>query len=233
MTEEKKLPRATMRDNKLYVEGEKDAYVRGMIRSLTLEVRDLVYHRGYSVDGGKAQVTGRISGTAVVQRRDAIAVAGSDWRSTELTFSVRAVPAGSEHEWKSTIGFLAYDWEISDPDDEDRFFVEVYVTQDAFTDAEGAFLAGRTKTLDVILDTDLWVHEDDWHEPQSGFVKWYLVPTEKPSGTPRSERGRVESFGWKEAPPAPARPPIAAEDTPAYKAGQSWASDMVRTAQAQ
>ncbi|WP_398482512.1 hypothetical protein [Tardiphaga sp.] len=233
MADEKKLPRATMRDNKLHVEGEKDVYVRGMIRSLTLHVRDLVYHRGYSVDEGKAQVTGRISGTAIIQRRDAIAVAGSKFRSTEMEFSVRAVPPGSEHEWKCTIGFLPYDWEISKPDDADHFYVEVYVTQEAFADAEGAFLAGRATALDIILDTDLWVPENDWHEPQSGFVNWHLVPTENPSDMPRSERGRVEQFGWREIPPLAGKPatPVAAEETPAYKAGQSWASDMVRTAQ--
>jgi hypothetical protein len=33
---EKNLPRATLRDGKLYVDGEKDPYVQGMIRSLTL-----------------------------------------------------------------------------------------------------------------------------------------------------------------------------------------------------
>ncbi|HEY8335847.1 MAG TPA: hypothetical protein VIQ05_18820 [Tardiphaga sp.] len=104
--DEKKLPHAVLRENKLYVEGQKGAYVRGMTRSLALEVRDLTYHRGYTVIDGKGTVSGRISGTAEIGRGDTTQVAGSNFRAHEIPFNVRPVPAGSEHEWRLHIGFL-------------------------------------------------------------------------------------------------------------------------------
>ncbi|MDB5502991.1 MAG: hypothetical protein JWR89_2893, partial [Tardiphaga sp.] len=207
--EGKKLPRAVLRENKLHVDGQEHPYVRGMIRSLSIEVRDLVYTRSYDINEGKGVAGGRINGTAVIQRGDSLAVAGSDFRTREIPFGVRAVGGEEdEHAWTCHIGFLPHDWEITRLGEGDAFYVEVYVPNTAFADLEGAYLAGRASSIDVALDTDLWVREGDWYIQQSGHVTWHLVPSDKPSDMPRAERGRVERFGWKESPPGRDKPPI-------------------------
>jgi hypothetical protein len=90
----KKLPRAKVReDGKLEVEGDKYPFIQGMIRSLVIEVRDVTYHRNYEVYDGKTTAGGRMSGTAHLQKGDALDVAGmQDVKTTHIPFSVRASP---------------------------------------------------------------------------------------------------------------------------------------------
>src|SRR6266404_683826 len=106
---EKKLPRAKVReDGKLEVEGEKYPFIQGMIRSLALDVKDIKYHRYYEIDDGKTRAGSRVSGTAVFEKGDAIAIAGGGVKTKEVPFSIRAVESGSKHEWTCHIGFLPF-----------------------------------------------------------------------------------------------------------------------------
>jgi len=230
--DEKKLPRAKVReDGKLEVEGDKYPLIQGMIRSLVIEVRDVTYHRYYEVYDGKTTAGGRVSGTAHIQKGDALDVAGMQGvKTTQIPFSVRATDS-AQHQWTCSIGFLPYDWEVGH---QDEFYIECYVPTDTFGDLESAYVAGRVTTLSMFLDTNLWIHDFDEHTPPSGDVTWFLVPeVQRQSDMPRHESGRIKTFGWQEVPALRSKPPKPAgtppEETSAYKAGQEFARDTIRT----
>lgn len=232
--DEKKLPRAKLqKDGKLEVEGDKHAFIQGMIRSFTFEVKDLTFHRGYSIEESKAKYVSRISGTAVLRDRDSLEVAGLGDRTREIPFSARPVETASKYDWTAHIGYLPYDWEIGH---EAAYYIESYVPNDAWADFEESYMAGRVTNIAVIMETTLWVHEFDWHTPPSGHVTWYLVPQQdRQSDIPAGETGRIKSFGWQETPPLRARSPNLIdeqlkEEQPAYKLGQQWAEETIRTA---
>jgi hypothetical protein len=115
-----------------------------------------------------------VSGTAFIEKGDAIDVAGMQGVKTkEVPFSVRPVDAGSKHEWTCNIGFLPYDWEMGH---EEQFYFECYVPKMGLDDLEAAYMTGRVTNVRLPLDTTLWIHDFDWHTPPSGTVPWYLVP---------------------------------------------------------
>lgn len=207
--------------------------IRGMIRSFSIEVHDVTYHRYYEVYEDKATPTERIRGTAIIEKGDSVEVAGlAGSRMKSVPFTLRPVEKEKYH-WTASIGYLPYDWEIGH---DAQFYIECYVPKDAFDDLERAYSSGRVTMLTLLLDTTLWVHEFDWHTPPSGDVVWYMVPeVEKQSESPQHETGKITQLGWQEVPLLRSRPPrppgeTPKEDHPAYKLGQQLAQDTIRAA---
>ena len=76
-----KLPRATLRDEKLYVEGQKEPYFRDPEHIMILRVAALTVHRGYepvnyTERAGDKELTESIHGKAKLEGRDRLAVIG-------------------------------------------------------------------------------------------------------------------------------------------------------------
>jgi hypothetical protein len=232
--EENKLPLAVRHaDGTVTVDGEKQPFRQGMIRTFVMSVADLQYFRGYSITDGKSQLQARISGKGDIGDRDTIQVATlPDTRTTKIPFNVRAVAADSEHQWRLNIGYLAGDWEFTWEAD---FYFEAYVPQAAFDDLEAALLAGRVVKLNIMADTELWVRDYDWHAPPSSNVTWFLIPEEDAArASPQGANGKLTSFGWEEVPvsrvvpPAPVTQAAPVEQRRAHDDGAALAEEILR-----
>jgi hypothetical protein len=213
---EEKLPRAQVRDGKLYIEGEKEPYVQGAIRHLRLTIRKLRYHRIFEVDDdGKVRQGGWLRGTAIIEG-DALTVAGSGLpKVREIPFSLReALEPETKYHWQMSIGFLPHDWEIGN---DDEYYCECYAPESMFTELVKAYLIGKAEQLKVLAHTKLWVRQVDWHKPVGIGVTWYLVPsTDRQSDMPDHVRGNITQLSWSDGPIA--EPPADLAEEPRSQA---------------
>jgi len=227
-----KYPKTEIIDHHLHVEGSPDNYVQGAIRTLWLTVTDLQCFSGYSsilsddMKGGT-----RIAGTAEFQRSyESIRVAGVEGISTKkFQFSVRAATEGSYPEWTVMIGFNPGDREIGTTND---WWMECYAPREAFDKLLADFLDGKVNTISLGCKTDAWVTSADWYANVGDWVTWYLEPKEY---SPEPARGKINQFSWELVPKIEKKmmPPLAPEDTDAYKMGQAYADETIRVAMAE
>ena len=202
--EEDKLPRAQLRDGRLYIEGEKEPYVQAT-RHLFLTVRTLQYQRTFDIDECKVRQGGRVRGTAAIER-DTLTVAGSGLpKVNEIPFSMRAVPEEeTKYHWQMSVGFLPHDWEIGT---DDEYYCECYAPEPVFNEPVKAYLTGKAEELTINTDTKLWVNHLDLHTPLGHGVTLHLVPsTRRQSNMPDQALGKITHFSWAggpmERPPA-------------------------------
>jgi hypothetical protein len=229
-TDENKLPRARLREGgKLEVEGDKHAFIQGMIRSFAIEVRDVTYHRYYEVSREGLierahQGYGRHRERRLDRGRPPSRIAHEVGTVYSAAGRQREAPLDRQHR-------LSADWEIGH---DAQFYIECYVPKAAFDDLERAYSSGRVTVLTPLLDTTLWVHDFDWHTPPSGDVAWYMVPeVERQSDSPPHETGRITQLGWQEVPPLRSKPPRPPGETPKEdhpELGQHFADATIRAA---
>src|SRR5215216_5782228 len=196
MRDQQKLPRAELREGRLYVEGEDEPYVQGAIRHLWLDLFELKYHRHFDIDEGKVRDASRISGLAKIER-DKLAIAGSDRPYLEeIPFSIRAMPEEeSKYHWQMSIGFLPADWEIGS---DDAWYCECYAPKSVFDEMLAAYRSGQVEKARVGCKTRLWIRELDWHAPPGVGVTWYLVPeTDRQSDMPQHAVGTIDQLSWQ------------------------------------
>lgn len=201
--DEEKLPRASLRGDKLYVAGEKEPYFRDLERWVSLEVTALRIIGDYELadlgERNSAKVPVRVSlrGIARFKDEDRFAVAGLETaRDTPITFGLSAVPEEeTRFHWRANIGFARQDWM---DDIEESFYVECYCTSRPFEDVLAAVRTGRVNSLQLRMSTSMWTRD------QSGFVDkpttWHLAaPVDRePSRMPSYEVGVVEQLTWEE-----------------------------------
>ena len=118
-----KLPRATVRDGKLYVEGEKELYFQDRFRLPSgCAIHALTVYRGYEPANykeraGNKALTGSLHGTARLEDGNRFALIGLETdRKTPIQFSPAdnfRQPETQDH-WGASIGFTPHDWEFPD-----------------------------------------------------------------------------------------------------------------------
>jgi hypothetical protein len=115
-----KLPRATLRNDKLYVEGEKEPYFRDQKETIWLRVTALTVHRGYGPSDyedltSEKALTERINGIAKFEEGDRLAVIGLETdRTTPIQFLLLPVSdTETKFHWHAKIWFSPrYDWKV-------------------------------------------------------------------------------------------------------------------------
>ena len=216
LSEKKKLPRAQPHEGKLHIEGEKEPYVQGAIRTLWLIVRNLQHHRTFEIDDDyrKVRQGGRIRGTAAIER-DTLTVAGSGLPQVrQIPFFLRPMPEEeAKLHWQMSIGFLPHDWEIGN---DDEYYCECYAPEPVFNELAKAYLMGKAEELRIGAKTSLWVRHFDWYAPVGVGVTWYLVPsTDRQSDIPDHADGTITRLSWSDGPmEEPEQPPDEEEEEP-------------------
>jgi hypothetical protein len=107
-----KLPRVTVRDEKLYVEGEKEPYFQDRKHTIRLCVRALTIYRGYvpenfSERAGAKVPTESLRGTATLEDGNRFALIGLETdRKTPINFVLPTIADNeTKHHWQASIGF--------------------------------------------------------------------------------------------------------------------------------
>ena len=119
-----KLPRAVLRGENLYIDGEKEPYFRDPGYRVYLEVTDLRIYDGFEAediskgDTPKQLAAVTLRGRAKLERKDKFAVAGVKTDPLPpIEFHLRRVPENeTKFHWRVTIGFQMYDWEFENED---------------------------------------------------------------------------------------------------------------------
>jgi hypothetical protein len=133
-----KLPRATLRDGKLYVEGEKEPYFQDREHTVRLPVGALKILRGYeprdlSNRTDSKVLTESLHGTAKLED-DRFAVIGLETdRTTPIKFHLRSIAdTETKFNWHANIGFHVYNWEF--PEWGEYFWIQGYCTRQYLDD---------------------------------------------------------------------------------------------------
>jgi hypothetical protein len=200
-----KLPRAVLRGENLYIDGENEPYFRDPEYPVYLEVTDLRISGGFeSEDLGKgdrpmqmAAVT--LRGRAKLEGKDKFAVAGVETDpSPPIEFQLRQVAENeTKFHWRATIGFQMHDWEF---ENEEGFWVQGYCTGQLFDAIVAVVRTGRVEKLRVGMETMMWTKQKS-----SGFMPgmpmtFHLVPpVDKDSTRPAIERGTITGITWDES----------------------------------
>ena len=88
-----KLPRVTVRDEKLYVEGEKEPYFQDRKHTIRLRVSALTIYRGYAPDETRKTFIESLYGIATLEDGDRFAVIGLETDpATLIRFHLDSVP---------------------------------------------------------------------------------------------------------------------------------------------
>src|SRR6478672_9381614 len=95
MQKTERKPKIERRDDKIFVEGEKHAYMQGMIRHFNLSAKELYINRSIShnFDEHTTHASYGLSGRANVARRDSLGVIGKkEVRSRDLSLTFKPWP---------------------------------------------------------------------------------------------------------------------------------------------
>ena len=232
-----KLPRASVHDEKLYIEGEEEPYFRDPEYTIWLRVAALTVQRGYQPkdfvkNTGDKVLIESLRGLATVEREDRFAVVGFETeRTPRIEFRLTPIPdLETEFHWHAVINFNIYDLEF--PDWEEGFWITGYCTRQFFDDLLTAVRRGHVDNIRVGMRTTMWTKDN------SRTIRgrtWHLVPdAEGDSKELSTERGNISSLVWEEkfglhstaetrdhdeamAPPAPPpKPQLAASQTRFY-----------------
>jgi hypothetical protein len=195
-----KLPRATLRDEKLYVEGEKEPYFQDREEAIFLHVNALTISRGYArpdlTPGGKGFVES-LSGIATLEDRDRFAVIGLETDpTTPIRFHLESVPdTDTKRHGRAGISFHPYDWE--DPDRPECFWISGYCTSQYFDDLLAAVRRGYVDHIRVGMTTTMWTRNKSFTFRTSRT--WHLAPPiDREATRPSSELGNISSLIWEE-----------------------------------
>jgi hypothetical protein len=187
--ERPKLPRATLRDQKLYVEGEQEPYFQDREHVVRLRVDALTVHPGsepaqYSNWHSNQVVTESIHGIATIEQGERFAVIGLDGsdRTTSIKFHLRPI-SDPALEFEAKIGFHVYDPEF--PDLKEGFWIQGYFRRQLFDELLTALVQKGVDYINLGLKTRMWtIDTKTWHvEP----------PTDD---EPTSEPGFIYSLTW-------------------------------------
>jgi hypothetical protein len=161
-SDDPKLPRATVRDEKLYVEGEKEPYFQDREDTILLRVNALTISRGRLppdlTPGGKGFVES-LHGIATLEERDRFAVIGLETDpTTPIQFHLESVPdTETKFHWRANINFHAHDWEA--PDEGEYFWISGYCTSQYFDDLLAAVRRGYVDHIRVGMTTTMWTKD--------------------------------------------------------------------------
>jgi hypothetical protein len=193
-----KLPRATLRDEKLYVEGEKEPYFQDREDAIFLRVNALTISRGYAppdlTPGGKGFV---LSGIATLEDRDRFAVIGLETDpTTPIRFHLESVPdTDTKRHGHASITFHAHDWEAAD--EGEYFWISGYCTSQYFDDLLAAVRRGHVDNIRVGMTTTMWTRNKSfmYRTPRT----WHLAPPiDREATSPSYELGNISSLIWEE-----------------------------------
>jgi hypothetical protein len=141
-----KLPRATLRGENLYVEGETAAYFHDHNHTIWVNIDALTINRGYEPEDsikrtGKV-LTESLRGIAKLEGRDRFAVIGLETDSTTpIEFHLRPISdAETKFHWRANIGFRTHNWEFAS---EEAFWIQGYCTREYFDDLLAAVRRGQ------------------------------------------------------------------------------------------
>ena len=156
-----KLPRVTVRDEKLYVEGEKEPYFQDRKHTIRLCVRALTIYRGYvpenfSERAGAKVPTESLRGTATLEDGNRFALIGLETdRKTPINFVLPTIADNeTKHHWQASIGFTPHDREY--PDWEEQFWIEGYCRKQYLDDLLAAVRRGHIDNIRVGMETTMW-----------------------------------------------------------------------------
>ncbi len=195
-----KLPRATVRGENLYVEGEEEPYFRDPEHTIWLRVDALTIFRGYESEDHPTQ-TGKVlreslRGVAKLEGRDRFAVAGLKTDGKEpIELRLRPVSdTETKFHWRANIGFNMHDWEFKI---EEGFWIQGYCTRQYFDDLLAAVRRGHIDNISIGMETTMWTKD------KSSFVDrprtWHVAPPiDRESTRPAFERGNISSLTWVE-----------------------------------
>jgi hypothetical protein len=197
-----KLPRAVLRGENLYIDGENEPYFRDPKYTLYLEVTDLRISGGFEAEDADspkrlAPVTKR--GRAKLEGRDKFDVAGMETeRSLPIEFLLSRVAEDEiKFHWRAVIGFQMHNWEF---ENEEGFWVKGHCTRQPFDAIVAAVRTGRVEKLRVGMVTTMWTKQK-----RSGFMPgmpmtFHLAPpVDKISTRPAIEWGTITGITWNES----------------------------------
>lgn len=198
-----KLPRASLRGEKLYVEGEKEPYFQDRKETIYLRVDVLTVHRGYEPEvyrerTSKKALTEFLRGKARLENRDRFALIGLETdRNTPIEFSLGPISdTEAEHHWRAHIGFrpndLEFDWE-------ECFWVQGYCTRQYLDDLLGAIRRGHIDNIRVGMETTMWTRDQPSmyrRRPRT----WHIAPPIDRESTDHNklEQGNISLLTWEE-----------------------------------
>jgi hypothetical protein len=203
-----KLPRATLRGEELFLEGDPKPYRREPDYLICFEVDALTISGGYQpaeLVGGAREPEGtmvptvpQLHGTAKLEGRDKFAAAGLETNATTpIYFSLgHAADTDIDFLWGVRITFWQGDWEW---EREEQFRVFCYVPRNVFAEILATVRTGRVEKLRVCMTTTMWTQGRS-----SAFVRvpmtWSLVPSTDHSEPKRHAiaDGIISSMTWTE-----------------------------------
>jgi hypothetical protein len=168
-----KLPRVTLRDEKLYVEGEKEPYFRDREHTIWLSVGALTIYRGYVPEhlrkpAEAKELTEFLYGIAKPERGrlgDRLAVVGLEIDpTTPIKFWLRPIERADteKYHWPAIISFHAKDWEFPNWDEE--FLIEGHCPRQYLDDVLAAVRRGHVDNILVGIQSALWTKDKTtWH----------------------------------------------------------------------
>jgi hypothetical protein len=188
-----KLPRAPVRDGKLYVEGEKEPYFREPQHTIQLRVHSLTVRRGYQPEdwqnptSKKKALKETLHGLAENNEFNVIGLDKVYSPSTSIEFLLASVPdTEREFYWHTTIGFHACQYEgPGEPHWPRGFWVHGYCPSQYLDDLLAAVRRDHVDNILVEMQTTMWTRNSGTYS--SG--PWHLArPTDR-SSEPSKEHG--------------------------------------------
>jgi hypothetical protein len=195
-------PRAGLRsvilNNQLTIPGHAGTWHRGegAIRSILIEVADLVLYQNTWIDGETVLRGLQIGGSGTISE-DKLALAGWGDNCRTLTVIIK-VEAEAAQAWRAVVGFSPSDWELRS---EDEWSCEIWIPQSDFDDMVAAYRSNELKHYTIGLKTELWMEDGHEHTPGGFGVTWYLIPPEREGILPQSAWCTVSTLGWRDHDP--------------------------------
>jgi hypothetical protein len=191
-----KLPRASLRGEKLYIEGQKEPYFRDLTNDVQLRIDALTIRRGYTDSRDGKVLTESLQGVATLDG-DQFAVIGLETDdTTPIQFYLHsASDAETELHWRASIGFVSANREFRR---DAHFWISADCTSQYIDDLLAAVRRGHVDNIRVSMKTTMWTRDPPL---MSGTWRtWYLGPPTDGKSThdPASEHGYISSLKWEE-----------------------------------
>jgi hypothetical protein len=194
-----KLPRASLRGEKLYIEGEKEPYFRDSTNGVQLRIDALTIRRGYTDFRDGKVLTESLEGIATLDGGDEFTVIGLDTDdddTTPIQFYLYSVSdAETELHWRARIGFVSANREFRQ---DAHFWISAEFTSQYVDDLLAAVRRGHVDNISVRMKTTMWTQDPPL---MSGTWRtWHLAPPTDGKFThdPAPEHGYISSLTWEE-----------------------------------
>jgi hypothetical protein len=225
---ERHWPKAEIRDDKLLVEGERYAFIRGLNRQIRLLAGKLILERTIEIDESRTRRIDRLSGLATIEN-DRLAIAGvktAQLEAQEVFVSIRSAPEEEKKfHWNASFGIVSYE---SETGLEDGWSCEIYLPARVFNEMLVAYAAGNVDNLRIACATDMWVRDGMQllpNLPSDAKVAWFLAPPLDSAEHPGIGRGKVQNLSWFE----PVEPKSQRADRADNASGRASRSQTTRT----